>query len=260
MRRTPAALAVYSGEDRIAADGSRHSPCFKAAWNPDLFQAQDYLSRLLALSLAGVRAACGFAPQREGFEFYDLLLRCLKAAPTAPIVHVPALLYHRREPIQPTPNSHGGIAALQAYFGAASGVTVEPGLLPASFHLRHPLPPTPPKVALIVPTKDRAGLLRACVESLLGKTRYPRFEIWIVDNQSSDPDALAYLAELAKQPGGQVLDYPHPFNYSAINNFAVRQTDAELVGLINNGVEVISPDWLDEMVRHAIRPEIGALG
>lgn len=260
LRGTLDALAVYSDEDRIDAEGLRHSPSLKPAWSPDLFEAQDYLGRLLALPAQAAREAGGFAAGREGFESYDLLLRCLKSWPQRPVVHVPALLYHRRDGMARKRDGVAGLAALRAYFGPASGVRVEPGLLAETFHVLHPLPEPAPKVALIVPTKDRFDLLHACVESVLARTAYVDFEVLVVDNQSEEADALAYLRELAGRPGVRVLSYPHPFNYSAINNLAVRQTDAALVCLLNNDVEVIAPAWLEEMVRHAVRPEVGAVG
>jgi GT2 family glycosyltransferase len=110
------------------------------------------------------------------------------------------------------------------------------------------------------------------VESLLAKTTYPNFEILIVDNDSDEPETLAYLSTFASSapspiaprpsPGQRVrvVHFPGEFNYSALNNFGVAQTDAPVVGLLNNDLEVIHGDWLDEMVSHALRPEIGCVG
>jgi len=103
-------------------------------------------------------------------------------------------------------------------------------------------------------------LTRQCVESLLEKTTYPRFEILVLDNQSADSDALAYLEEIACYKQVRVLRYDHPFNYSAINNFAVREARGEIVCLLNNDTEVISPDWLEEMVGHLLQPKAGVVG
>jgi GT2 family glycosyltransferase len=98
------------------------------------------------------------------------------------------------------------------------------------------------------------------VESLLGSTDYPNVELVVVDNQSSEPRALAYLAELGSRERVRVLRYDAPFNYSAINNWAIGQCDGELVGLVNNDIEVISPGWLREMASQALRDEVGAVG
>jgi GT2 family glycosyltransferase len=112
----------------------------------------------------------------------------------------------------------------------------------------------------VIPTRDRVDLLRNCVESLLAKTDYPDFEIVVVDNQSQEPETFAYFAELERGDRTRVLRYDAPFNYSAINNWAVSQCDGALVGLLNNDIEAIAPGWLREMAGHALRPEIGAVG
>jgi GT2 family glycosyltransferase len=126
--------------------------------------------------------------------------------------------------------------------------------------VRYPLPVNPPLVSIIVPTRDAPALLRQCVESVLAKTTYPSFELIVVDNQSADPEALAYLAELAPRSAVRVLRYDRPFNYSAINNFAVRQAKGDMLCLLNNDTEVISLDWLEEMAGHLLQDKVGAVG
>src|SRR5690606_2447851 len=133
-------------------------------------------------------------------------------------------------------------------------------LLHGHFRVHWPLPEIPPKVSLIIPTRDKVELLRMCVESIFSKTTYWNFEVLVVDNQSSQSEALAYLAELEQHERVRVLRYDAPFNYSTINNWAVGQCDGAVIGLVNNDIEVISPDWLAEMVSQAIRPAIGAVG
>jgi GT2 family glycosyltransferase len=115
-------------------------------------------------------------------------------------------------------------------------------------------------VTLIIPTRNGYPLLRRCAESIYQKTTYRNFELIIVDNQSNDPDTLNYLLELEKERGVRILRYDAPFNYSAINNFAVQHARGDIVGLLNNDLEVITPEWLEEMVSHAIQPEIGVVG
>jgi GT2 family glycosyltransferase len=126
--------------------------------------------------------------------------------------------------------------------------------------VRYRLPENPPLISIIVPTRDAVGLLRQCVESVLGKTTYSRFELLMVDNQSVDPDALAYFGELGGRSSVRVLRYDRPFNYSAINNFAAKEARGEVLCLLNNDTEVISPDWLEEMVGHLLQDRVGAVG
>jgi GT2 family glycosyltransferase len=115
-------------------------------------------------------------------------------------------------------------------------------------------------VSIVIPTRDRVDLLRLCVESILSLTTYPEFEVLVVDNGSTEPDAIDYLASLERRPRVRVLRDARPFNYSAINNLAVEQAAGDVIALLNNDIEVISPHWLDEMVAHALRPGIGAVG
>jgi GT2 family glycosyltransferase len=128
------------------------------------------------------------------------------------------------------------------------------------YRVRWPVPEPAPRVSLIVPTRDRADLLRTCVESVLERTDYPDLELVVIDNQSREPDALAYLESLRGRERVRVLSFDAPFNYSAINNWAVSQCSGQVIGLLNNDIEVIGGDWLAEMVGHAMRPGIGAVG
>jgi len=102
--------------------------------------------------------------------------------------------------------------------------------------------------------------LQRCVESIYRKTSYRNFELIIVDNQSNEAKTFEYLLRLERQGQARILRYDAPFNFSAINNFAVQHTHSEIIGFLNNDLEVITPDWLDEMVSYAIQPEIGAVG
>jgi GT2 family glycosyltransferase len=136
------------------------------------------------------------------------------------------------------------------------------------WRVHYPVPSPAPLVTLIIPTRNRLNFLKPCIESLLAKTTYPRFEILIVDNGSDDPATLDYLTAVtqvdpsAPAPAAtvRVVTFPGEFNFSAINNFGVSQTTAPLVGLLNNDLEIIHGDWLDEMVSQALRPEIGCVG
>jgi len=124
--------------------------------------------------------------------------------------------------------------------------------------VRWPCPDDWPSTCLIVPTRNAASMLRTCVESLQS-TDYPKLRICVVDNQSSDEDALDYLASLDAK-GIQVLRWPYPFNFASLNNFAVRSVEAEVVGFINNDVRALDDSWLKTMVRHLVRPKVSAVG
>lgn len=119
-----------------------------------------------------------------------------------------------------------------------------------------------PLVSIIVPTKDQLPFLRRCVETLLHKTRYPHYELLIVDNNSETPEALEWLAHIEAMGSEQVrvIRYPHPFNYSRINNVAAAQSKGEYLVLLNNDTAIVHERWLDELLNHALRPEVGVVG
>jgi GT2 family glycosyltransferase len=115
-----------------------------------------------------------------------------------------------------------------------------------------------PLVSIIIPTKDKQPLLETTLNSIWRFTDYDNYEIIVVDNQSTDPDAVRYLASLP--PRCQVHQWSKPFNYSALNNFGVQHARGEQLLFLNNDVEVIQFDWLTAMLEHAQRPEVGAIG
>jgi GT2 family glycosyltransferase len=133
---------------------------------------------------------------------------------------------------------------------------------PHSFaaRLRWQAPEPAPRVSIIVPTRDAADLLRTCIDSILERTRYPGHEILIVDHQSTAPEARRYLDTLAAQPNVSIIPYTGAFNWSAMNNLAVSHAKGEVLCFLNNDTEILSPDWLSELVGHAMRPEVGAVG
>ncbi|MET0331033.1 MAG: glycosyltransferase, partial [Dyella sp.] len=136
-----------------------------------------------------------------------------------------------------------------------------PGALPGINRVRY-LHATQPAVSIIIPTRDQLPLINGLIDSLLSKTRYANYELLIVDNDSRDPAACAYLDGIAQlnSPQLRVLRYPHPFNYSAINNFAAAQARGEYLILLNNDTAVIQEDWIEQLLNHAQRPEVGIVG
>ena len=113
---------------------------------------------------------------------------------------------------------------------------------------------------MIIPTRDKVEILRVCVDSILEKTNYQNYEILIVDNGSVEPETLAYFDNLKQDSRVRIIEDKLPFNFSRINNHAVRSARGTLLGFLNNDLEVINRDWLDVMVSQAVRPEVGGVG
>jgi GT2 family glycosyltransferase len=126
--------------------------------------------------------------------------------------------------------------------------------------VRWPVPDPEPRVSMIVPTRDRTDLLRVCVDGFLHETRYTNLEVLIADNDSEEEETKVYLAKVSTHPRVRVIPCPGPFNYSKINNLAAKHATGELVGLMNNDLKVFEPDWLRQMVSHAVRPDVGIVG
>jgi O-antigen biosynthesis protein len=270
LQRNPQWRLVYSDEDKVDDDGQRQDPYFKPDWNPDLLCGQNYVGHLCVYARALLNAVDGFREGLEGSQDWDLVLRCSERLKQEEIGHVPRVLYHRGMAGEPSTQGPGekidareaGLHAVREHFsrcGVAAQVTPIDDL-PGMFRVRYPLPDSLPFISIIIPTRDQISLLRQCVESILALTTYPHYEVIVVDNQSVEPESLAYFSSFAHHEKVHVRKHDKPFNYSSINNDAVEGCRGELVCLLNNDIEVITPDWLEELASHALRPHIGAVG
>ncbi|MEQ6473253.1 glycosyltransferase family 2 protein [Comamonas sp. wu1-DMT] len=271
INEKPAAQILYSDEDKLDKNGQRFEPHFKSDWNPDLFYSQNYVSHLGVYKRDLLQRIKGFRTGVEGSQDQDLLLRCLPHVKGENIIHIPRVLYHWRTVEGSTALASGeksytteaGIKALRDHFAqnGPKGIEVEAGIVPNTYRVRWPIPKKQPLVSLLIPTRDRRSLTEVAVRSILEKTTYSNYEILILDNGSIEPETLEFFELIQKEDGRvRVLRYDYPFNYSAINNFGEQHAKGSIIGLVNNDVEVISPEWLAEMVSHAIRPEIGCVG
>jgi O-antigen biosynthesis protein len=258
----PAALVGYSDHDFMGDDGRRCSPSFKPDWDADLYYTHNYLANLCAVSARVSGANEVFSARPSAAAFAALVLAASRIDAREAITHVPEVLCHRRRD-QLHGDPHGGEPsqpdALAAHPPLAAA-RIDAGLLRGTSRIVWPLPMTPPRVSVIIPTRDRIDLLRACVQSLLDRTTYPDYEMLIVDNDSETPEAAAYFRSLAGRDRIRVVPFAGAFNYSAINNAAAREAQGSLLLFLNNDTEVIAPGWMTDMVRHAVRPEVGAVG
>src|SRR5262245_13321651 len=249
---------LYSDEDAIDKT-VRRDPIFKPDWSPETFRAQPYLGHLTLLRRDLVEKAGSFRPEFDGAAIYDLALRVSEAAPA--VRHLPLVLYHsgKRKGSLPRPHTDAGARAVQAHIERLgwSG-NVSPGMVPGMQQVRYRVAGDP-LVSIIIPSKDQPELLERCVESVL-VSDYPHREIVLLDNGSQTPRAQENYARLAERQGVRVVAWNHPFNYAAINNFGVRAARGAVLLFLNNDMEVITRDWLERLLEHALRPEVGAVG
>jgi O-antigen biosynthesis protein len=262
LQEHPSADLIYSDEDSIDGEGNRFGPRFKPDWSPDLLLSADYVSRLSVYRRGLLEELGGFGEGFGGAEDYDLVLRATER--TEKIHHIPKVLYHRRtaaDSLAPSGGSEGRArAASRRALSEALGRrgiegSVEDGLLPETFRVKRKIVGEP-KVSIIMPTKDHAHLLKSCIESIERLTTYRNYEILIIDNDSTEPATLEYLAKTPHR----VIPFREEYNYSRINNLGVSQSKGEYVLLLNDDTEVISGEWLEAMLEHAQRPEVGAVG
>jgi len=268
---------IYSDEDKLDENGNHCDPYFKPDWNPDLLLSANYICHLAVIRKKIMEKLGGMRGGFEGSQDYDLFLRL--AERTGRIAHIPHVLYHWRKIKGSTSFAYqakgyadkASILALQdAGKRRGENWKTEKGLAACSFRVRRPIK-NKQKVSIIIPFRDKAEMLQRCVSSVLEKTDYPNYELVLVDNGSEEAETKRYISDLSSnlqkvgssvdsKPTIKILKYPRPFNFSAINNWAVKKTDSPWILFLNNDISVINRNWLSAMAEHVQRPEVGAVG
>jgi len=262
----PAADMIYSDEDKIDGKKRRYDPHFKPDWSPDFFLSCMYTCHLGVYRSSLVREIGGLREGFQGSQDYDLVLRLVEKSKN--IFHIPKILYHWRMLSASTAmdlNAKGYAygSAKKALKEALVRRNIEGGVLDGirkgSYRIRRKIKGAP-LVTIVIPTKDNKCLLEKCIESILEKTEYKNYEILIVNNASQDPLALEYFEKLSHGGMAKIVNYVKPFNFAAINNFAVQSAKGRHLLFLNDDVEIISNEWLATMVEHSQREEVGAVG
>ncbi len=256
---------IYTDEDEIDVDGKRHNPRFKPDFNLDLLRSVPYLGRFCLIRADTWRDLGGIGAV-NGCETYDLTLKVLDQFGEASIGHIADVLYHR----DPANTKHFAAAqshecgrqALAAHFARNQiQASIEPGYVTGSYFVQYLHNQAQPLVSVIVPTRDKLEFLDPCITSLLQKTSYERYEVIIVDNDSENPETLAFLNQIERTDARvRVVRYPYGFNYSAIINWAASQANGEYLLLLNNDTHIVQPNWLERMLSHGLRHDVGIVG
>jgi GT2 family glycosyltransferase len=265
----PEAGIVYSDEDKLDASGIRHGPYFKPDFDPLLLLGQNYLSHLCLFRRDLVTQAGGYREGYEGSQDWDLTLRVSELVTSEQVVHIPHVLYHWRVHAGSTAS---GLAAKPYAVDAGRRAVIDhlartgrPGrVTPARIgssgfnRVSWSCPEVEPLVSIVIPTRDGGDALKRCIESVLAMTTYGNFEVVVVDNASRSVPTLEYLR--ATNDRVTVVRDERQFNFSSLSNLGVRRTSGEIVCLLSDDTEVISEDWLTEMVGHVLQPQVGAVG
>ncbi len=231
---------AYGDEDAAASDGALHSPLFKPNWSPAFQAANPYLGRLTCIRCADLVGAGCVTPEQLIAAEQAVVNSVANLDGKQKVAHVRRILYRRRRerdvagasPQSRMPAVAASIAAVQTW----------------------------PTVTVIVPSRDRAGYLRGCIEGLKETTDYPSFDVVVVDNGSVEGDAIALLGEIESDRQITVLRVPGPFNYSALCNHGAAKTKADVLVLLNNDIVMIEPGWLQSLAAWAARGDVGAVG
>lgn len=264
--------AAYADDDRLGEDGELVQPRLKPDWSPELLLSWPYLGRPLALRRRAVVEAGGIRPLDGGDWEHDLVLRVTEGA--APVAHVAEVLCHRG-PTTP-PATDGDEAVTAALERRGEDAIVVPGPLRGTFRLLR-RSPRRPRVTAVVPFRDTPTLLRTCVDSVRATTGDVDLHLILVDNGSEEPETFTLLDRYHGLPWVTIRHDPRPFNWAALNNAAVTDTDggsgtggggggggggedADVLVFLNNDIEAVHPGWLSSLSAQALRPTVGAVG
>lgn len=264
--KDPQIDVLYCDEDFLNEEGEYIAPHFKSDFNLDLLRCHNYITHLLAVK-APLAKDLMLRKEFDGAQDYDFLLRLVER--TTSIVHVEEVLYHWRISDTSTAKSSGnknyadeaGRKALQAHYDrigldAKAELTNSPCFYHTSINVQGS-----PLVSIIIPNKDSVEVLSRCIDSIYEKTNYGSFEIVIVENNSTDQETFDYYEKIEKEHSNlKVVTWPNEFNYSAINNFGIEHASGEYFLLLNNDTEVIAEEWMESMLAHCQREEVGAVG
>lgn len=261
---------IYCDEATFKGNSINHMITlhFKPDFAPDNLLANNYICHFSVFSRELLESGELFRSQFDGSQDHDMILRL--TAKAKHIVHVPRILYYWR--------SHKGSVAssidaktyaIDAAKGAVADHLTELGYrnfeiestraFATIFRIKYELT-SRPLVSIIIPNKDHVDDLSRCVESIINLSTYDNYEIVIVENNSETAEIRTYYEEISRHPRVQVVEYKGDFNYSKINNFGVQYAKGEYLLLLNNDTEVITPDWMEELLMYAMRKDVGVVG
>jgi O-antigen biosynthesis protein len=257
LNKNQGALWLYSDEDKISKKSRCHSPYFKPDFSPELLLSNMFTCHFSVYSAEIIKQVGGLRAGFDGAQDHDMALRISEIISNNKIIHIPRILYHWRELDQSTASA--GQAKPQAAIAGRKAVSealqrrnieaqVSSSKIHPTFYEIEFKPKDFPKVSVIIPIKNSLSLTKQCLDSLRSHTAYPNYNIVIIDNQSDDKDVLEYLSEQESKNMLSVIKYDKPFNHSEMNNIAIKSVDSKFVVFMNNDIEIISDNWLEQLI------------
>jgi GT2 family glycosyltransferase len=267
----PDADLIFSDEDKVNEQGKRFDPYFKPDWNQALMLSQNAFSHLGIYRKSVVERVGGFRSDFDGSQDHDLVLRCALETSPQRIRHIPRILYHWRAISSSVAAKRGmkpgawpaGRRAIEQHLTQRelrAAVSLAPHL---QYQIAYELPAVHPRVSILIPTTGNPALLGKCLDSVLTRTTYENFEVLLLvdEIQKMEPGRAEMLRKCAGLSRVRVLFHStQDFNYSWVNNWGAREAAGEVLCLLNDDTELITPDWLEKMVARATLPDVGAVG
>ena len=258
----------YSDEDKTDEYAAHYFyPHFKSDFNIDLLHANNYMCHFLAVRKSLVDTVGGLSEKFDGAQDYDFVLRLTEN--TKKIYHCPRILYHWRCSNQSTAANqgnkmyaiHAGKAALNAHYKRIGwNARAQEGAVDGWYQTKFTLKEEP-LVSILIPNKDHTDDLDVCLNSFFERADYQNYEFIIIENNSVLPETFAYYEKIEKEHDNvKVVYWEAGFNYSAINNFGFKFAKGDYIMLLNNDVELITPDIFQSMLGFCMRPEVGIVG
>lgn len=267
LEKEPDIDVLYTDEDKVRGDSLEHfQPHLKPDFNLDLLRSNNYICHFFVAKRTLVEQVGGFLAAFDGAQDHDFIFRCVEQAEH--IHHIPEILYHWRTHQSSTAdNPDSKRYAFEAGRRAVEANLERCGLKGQVSHTKdygfyrvtYPVQGRP-FVSIIIPNKDAKEDLEKCVNSILTKSTYENYEILIVENNSAGSEIFAYYKQLSQNPKIRLLRWKHPFNYSAINNYAASKAKGEYFLFLNNDTEVITPGWIEELLGFCQRKDTGIVG
>lgn len=259
---------LYTDEDKVRGDEvlEHFQPHLKPDFNIDLLRSNNYICHFFVVRKSLLEKTGGFRREYDGAQDYDFIFRCTQAA--GKIHHIPEILYHWRTHQSSTAdNPESKLYAFEAGKRAIEENLRQNGLIGEVSHtkdygfyrVKYPVQGEP-LVSIIIPNKDAKEDLEKCIQSILEKSSYTNYEILIVENNSTGEEIFSYYKELSENSKIRLLRWKREFNYSAINNYGAKKAKGDYLLFLNNDTEVISPDWIEEMLGFCQRPDTGIVG